>query len=115
MIYTYICKEIDDMDMSKRIETEFGYADIVEDSDDFGDHIRLDLVYVAPEYRGQGKGRELVKLASDYMKGYKGDKLLVVCPKDKTTTQDGLIDLYTSCGWDIDEDRCQGPLVVMYL
>ena len=74
-----------------------------------GNELVIDMVYVAPEDRGQGIGAELVELAIDYARDneYETVGLYAEPQSDDGLATDALIAFYESCGFEQDGDCAQ--------
>ena len=62
-------------------------------------YILIDLVYVQPDFRGQGVARQLLAETLAMLKDQPLAVRLCALPKDKTTTLEGLISFYESMGF----------------
>lgn len=94
--------------MDKIIETEAGYVDwdLYSDPifDDEGneasgpEYMKVDNLFVKPEYRGQGHARQLLTDAIKAIResGYAGSIKIVPEPKDASTSFDQLSHFYDS-------------------
>lgn len=68
--------------------------------------LEITKVYVSPENRGKGKGRELVKQAIQYAKdnGYETISLYAYAQEEGGLTTEQLVDWYASMGFESDGD-----------
>jgi ribosomal protein S18 acetylase RimI-like enzyme len=74
-----------------------------------GYELTIDMVYVAPENRGQGIGKELVAIAIQYAREneFESVGLYAEPQSDDGLATDALIAFYESCGFEKDGDCAQ--------
>lgn len=96
--------------MEKIYETEFGcvdwdvYSDPVFDDEgnesEGEEYVKIDNLFVSPEYRGQGHARELMLHAiAQIEKDFPGLEIMIVpVPKDETTDFNKLSSFYEDLG-----------------
>lgn len=77
-----------------------------------GKYILIDLVYVAPEFRGQGVARKMLLDTLEELKKQPLPVKLVALPKEKGIDQDRLVEFYEECGFSVSEQQgCAGVIM----
>lgn len=89
-----------------KFELENGYALVSIDNDE----VVIEMIKVYQQR--QGTGRQLIEMVKDYA-GELGLPIgLYAYPDDDTIDEEGLINFYYSCGFDLDPDDCDGKLFI---
>jgi predicted GNAT family acetyltransferase len=92
----------------KKITTEFGYVVIAKDVDfcnspDGEDYVRIDELYVFDNFRGQGKAKELMSLAKEYIdQNLSGLPIKIIAspePEPNALSLENLYNFYRSFDW----------------
>ena len=95
---------------------EFGYVEYTPEYtdtlfDDDGDEYEsdpytlIDLVYVRPEYRGNGNGRKLLTSALKEILALGKSVKLCANPKENCMSQTDLVAFYGSCGFSLCDEQ----------
>lgn len=86
--------------MNSIVDNEFGYCHYAIDQDELGIYAVIYSLYVYPDFRRQGKARELLQKCIYEIRqtGYKDDILIEAVPQENSISVNDLVLFYKSLG-----------------
>jgi predicted GNAT family N-acyltransferase len=86
---------------------EFSVDSMMIDEDTEKEYILINLIYTAPEARGQGVARKmLTEAVAEIGKNFPGMEVkLCALPKEDSVDMDRLVDFYKSVGFRVDDEQ----------
>jgi len=109
---SYIAVSFNDTDFHMVQDEETG-----EESEVYEEFFKLDHIFVAPEARGKGLAKSMIKEVVQAIKAdYPEAKIvLAALPEDdKPIDQAGLVSLYQSVGFEVSKDQGSSAVVMEY-
>lgn len=88
------------MSFDRQIKSIFGYCYFAFETDSVGSYVHIYDLYIYPEYRKQGKARELLKTAINGIRqlGYTEEIHIVASPTEDSIDKLKLVSFYRSMG-----------------
>lgn len=97
--------------ISTTIETKVCYDEETGEECEGEEYIHIHKVFVPKEFRGQGIAKDMLKEL--VAKERDLELRLVVKPEDSDITYDGLVRLYSDCGFIGEDDESYSGLIIM--
>ena len=85
------------------IKNEYGKCEYAFEKDALGDYVHIYNLFVFPEYRKQGKAKELLQIAIEAIRkaGHTKEIQIVAQPMDSSINKEKLISFYRSIGLEV--------------
>lgn len=87
------------------IKSKYGHCEYSFEKDLKGDYVHIYNLFVYPAFRRQGKAKELIQTAIDFIRetGYGGEIQIVAKPRDASISKEKLISFYKNMGLEVFE------------